>query len=104
MIHNFKQTTLIAFVKEHVSPGSTVHTDGLKGFEDLQAAGVKHRRRTQPLRSALRRGATSVVPLAAPRFSIVNRPASATIWQCIRETVGSRSFVVVVSPRPITSF
>jgi transposase-like protein len=64
VIPNFKQTTMIAFVKDHVSPGATVHTDGLKGFEDLQAAGVKHIRRTQPLRSALRKGATSVVPLA----------------------------------------
>jgi transposase-like protein len=64
VIPNFKQTTMIDFVKHHVSPGSTVHTDGLKGFEDLQTAGVKHVRRTQPLRSALRKGAASVVPLA----------------------------------------
>ena len=64
VIPNFKQTTMIAFVKQHVSPGSTVHTDGLKGFEDVKAAGVTHVRRTQPLRSALRRGATSAVPLA----------------------------------------
>src|ERR1700674_4651384 len=45
VISDFKQTTMIAFVKQHVSPGSTVHTDGLKGFEDVQAAGVKHLRR-----------------------------------------------------------
>jgi len=64
VIHNFKQTTMIAFVKEHVSPGATVHTDGLKGFEDLKAAGVTHIRRPQPIRSALRGGAASVVPLA----------------------------------------
>jgi len=64
VIPNFKQTTMIDFVKQHVSPGSTVHPDGLKGFEDLQAAGVQHVRRTQPLRSALRKGAASVVPLA----------------------------------------
>src|SRR5438477_8975658 len=35
VIPNFKQTTMIAFVKQHVHPGSTVHTDGLKGFEEL---------------------------------------------------------------------
>ena len=64
VIPNFKQTTMIDFVKQQVRPGATVSTDGLKGFEDLQAAGVKHVRRTQPLRSALRRGAASVVPLA----------------------------------------
>jgi transposase-like protein len=64
VIPNFKQTTMIEFVKHHLSPGSTVVTDGLKGFEDLQAAGVRHVRRTQPRPSALRKGAASVVPLA----------------------------------------
>jgi transposase-like protein len=64
VIPNFKQTTMIDVVRQHVSLQSTVHTDGLKGFEDLQAAGVKQVRSTQPLRSALRQGAASVVPLA----------------------------------------
>jgi transposase-like protein len=64
VIPNFKQTTMMEFVKHHISPGSTVVTDGLKGFEDLQAAGVRHVRRTQPRPSALRKGAASVVPLA----------------------------------------
>ena len=64
VIPNFKQPTMIDFVTQHVRPGSTVSTDGLKGFEDVQAAGVKHVRRTQPVRSARRRGAASVVPLA----------------------------------------
>jgi len=64
VIPNFKQTTMTGFVKAHLSPGSTVHTDGLKGFEDVKIADVRHRRRTQPIPTALRRGATSVVPLA----------------------------------------
>jgi transposase-like protein len=64
VIQNFKQTTMSEFVKHHVRPGSTVVTDGLKGFEDLQAAAVTHVRRTQPRPSALRQGAPSVVPLA----------------------------------------
>jgi transposase-like protein len=64
VIPNFKQTTMINFVKHHVAQGSTVATDGLKGFEDLRAAGVKHLRRTQPHPNALRKGAASVVPLA----------------------------------------
>lgn len=64
VVPDFKQTTMIEFVKRHVAPGSTVYTDGLKGFEDLHAAGVRHIPRTQPLRSALRKGAPSVVPLA----------------------------------------
>ena len=63
VIPNFKQTTMIDFVKQHISPGSTVHTDGLKGFEDLQAAGSgTFGVPTAP--SALRKGASSVVPLA----------------------------------------
>jgi transposase-like protein len=64
VISDFKQTTMIDFLKQHVSPGSTVHTDGLKSFTDLRAAGVRHVARTQPLRSALRKGTPSVVPLA----------------------------------------
>lgn len=64
VVPDFKQTTMLAFVKQHVAPGSTIYTDGLKGFEGLQAAGVRHIPRTQPIRSALRRGASSVVPLA----------------------------------------
>ncbi len=64
VIPDFKQTTMIDFVKKHVIPGSTVYTDGLKGFEDLKAAGVKHVARTQPLRSDLHKGVPSVVPLA----------------------------------------
>jgi hypothetical protein len=34
------QKTMIDFVKRHIIPGSTVYTDGLKGFEDLKAADV----------------------------------------------------------------
>ncbi len=64
VVRDFKKTTMIDFIKQHVTPGSTVYTDGLKGFEDLKAAGVKHVARTQPLRSDLRKGAPAVVPLA----------------------------------------
>ena len=42
MVSNFKQTTMRDFVKRHVKPGTTVYTDGLKGFEGLEAAGVSH--------------------------------------------------------------
>jgi integrase len=51
---------MIDFVKQDIIPGSTVYTDGLKGFEDLKTADVRHVARTQPLRSDLRRG----VPLS----------------------------------------
>src|SRR2546426_4239644 len=64
VVRDFKQTTMFEFVKQHVAPGSTVHSDGLKGFEGVQAAGVRHVARTQPIRSDLRKGVPSAVPLA----------------------------------------
>ncbi len=64
VIPDFKGNTIIAFLRENVSPGSTIYTDGLKSFSGLTEAGFKHIARTQPLRSALRKGAQSAVPLA----------------------------------------
>ena len=64
VIPDFKATTLTAFIKLHVTPGSTIYTDGLKQFTGLPVAGFKHVPRSQPLRGALRKGAQSVVPLA----------------------------------------
>ena len=64
VIPDFKGNTIIAFLHENVSSGSTIYTDGLKSFSGLTEAGFKHIARTQPLRSALRKGAQSAVPLA----------------------------------------
>jgi transposase-like protein len=64
VIPDFKKTTLGTFIKENVAPGSTIHTDGLKTFAGLPEAGFRHIARTQPLRSDLRKGAKSAVPLA----------------------------------------
>lgn len=64
VIPDFKSSTLIAFLKQNVAPGSTVYTDGLKSFTGLAEAGYKHVPRSQPLRTELRQGAKSVVPLA----------------------------------------
>jgi transposase-like protein len=64
VIPDFKGKTIISFLNRNVSPGSTIYTDGLKSFEGLTDAGFKHIARTQPLRSALRKGAKSAVPLA----------------------------------------
>ena len=64
VIPDFKGATLLAFLKQNVAPGSTVYTDGLKSFVGLKEAGYHHVPRTQPLRSALRKGAQSAVPLA----------------------------------------
>lgn len=64
VIPDVKATTLTAFLTQNVAPGSTVYTDGLKSFTGLGAVGLRHIPRTQPLRTALRQGATSAVPLA----------------------------------------
>lgn len=64
VIPDFKSTTLTAFLKQNLAPGTTVYTDGLKTFTGLHEAGFKHVPRSQPLRAELRKGATSVVPLA----------------------------------------
>jgi transposase-like protein len=64
VIPDFKATTLNAFIKQNVTPRSTVYTDGLKTFTGLRKAGFQDIARTQPLRIDLRKGAKSVVPLA----------------------------------------
>ena len=64
VIPDFQAKTIIPFLTQNVSPGSTIYTDGLKSFEGLQEAGFKHIARAQPLRSELRKGAKSAVPLA----------------------------------------
>jgi transposase-like protein len=61
---DFKGKTIISFLSQNISPGSTIYTDGLKSFDGLTNAGFKHIARTQPLRSELRKGAKSAVPLA----------------------------------------
>jgi transposase-like protein len=63
VLPDFRGNTMIGFLK-HVAPGSTIYTDGLKSFGGLEEAGFKHVPRTQPLRTEVRKGAKSVVPLA----------------------------------------
>jgi len=64
VIPDFKARTLSAFIQHNVAAGSTIYTDGLKSFTGLEQAGYKHIPRSQPLKTDLRKGATSVVPLA----------------------------------------
>lgn len=64
VIADFKTATLLAFLKEHVELGSSIYTDGLKSYAGLKEAGYQHIPRIQPLRTALRKGAKSAVPLA----------------------------------------
>src|SRR5208283_3166320 len=64
VIPDFKAATLTTFLKQNVAPGSTLYTDGLKSFTGLKEAGFQHVPRSQPLRTDLRKGVKSVVPLA----------------------------------------
>ena len=64
VIPDFRSKTILPFLHLNVSLGSTIYTDGLQSFEGLTEAGFKHIAGTQPLRSALRKGAKSAVPLA----------------------------------------
>ena len=36
VVPDFKQTTMVQFVRANVAPGSTVYTDGLKGWDGVQ--------------------------------------------------------------------
>jgi transposase-like protein len=64
VIPDFKASTILRFLSQNLAPSSTIYTDGLKSFTGLTEAGFKHVARIQPLRSELRKGAPSVVPLA----------------------------------------
>jgi transposase-like protein len=64
VIPDFRKATMTPFLTQNVDTGSTIYTDGLKSFAGLEEAGFKHIARTQPRRTALRKGAKSVVPLA----------------------------------------
>ena len=64
VIPDFKANTLIRFILQNISPGSTIYTDALKSFTSLDKAGYRHIARIQPLRTKLRKGVKSVVPFA----------------------------------------
>jgi transposase-like protein len=64
VIPDFAGATMRDFVTRNIAPGTTIHSDGLKSFEGLTAAGYKHVPRSQPPRLRLRQGAKSVVPVA----------------------------------------
>jgi len=64
VIPDFKAATIRSFLSQHVATGSSIYTDGLKSFSGLAEAGYRHVVRNQPLRSELRKGAKSFVPLA----------------------------------------
>lgn len=58
VISDFKRIT------QHIAPGATHYTDGLKTFTGLEEAGYTHLPSPQPQRTDLRKGTKSVVPLA----------------------------------------
>src|SRR5215472_7652315 len=64
VIPDFKANTILPILTRDIAAGSTIYTDGLKSFAGLTEAGFKHITRIQPLRSELRKGVKSAVPLA----------------------------------------
>ena len=64
VIPDFRKATITRFLTQNVATGLTIYTDGLKSFAGLEEVGFKHIPRTQPRSTELRKGATSVVPLA----------------------------------------
>lgn len=64
VIPDFRASTFKAFLAAHVAPGATLYTDGLTSFGAAAIDGYGHVPQTQPIRTALRRGVASVVPLA----------------------------------------
>ena len=62
VIPDFTAKTLKSFIKQNITLGSTIYTDGLKSFTGLE--GYHHVARSQPDRTDLRKGAESVVPVA----------------------------------------
>jgi len=64
VIQDFKGKTIISCLNQNLSPSSTIYTDGLKSFDGRPTPGSNLSHRTQPLRSELRKGAKSAVPLA----------------------------------------
>jgi transposase-like protein len=64
VLQDFTAATMTTIVKDNVAAGSTLYTDGLTAFAGLRAAGYRHVALKQPSPSALRKGASSVVPLA----------------------------------------
>ncbi len=64
VIPDFRASTFKAFLAAHVAPGATLHTDGLTSFGAAAIECYRHVPHTQPIRTELRRGVASVVPLA----------------------------------------
>src|SRR5207253_1768023 len=48
VISDFKATTIIPFLTQNVTPGSTIYTDGLKSFAGVSEADFKHAARNPP--------------------------------------------------------
>lgn len=81
VIPDFRRATITKFLAQNVATGSTIYTDGLKSFAGLEEAGFQHIPRTQPLRTELRKGEKSVVPLAD---RAIGKPAAMADWHVPR--------------------
>jgi transposase-like protein len=61
VIPDFRQATMTDFARRNIEPGSTIHTDKMRGFDGLTPAGYNHQPEKQ---GNIRKGASHVVPLA----------------------------------------
>jgi len=106
VIPDFKTTTLTAFIQQHVVPGSTIYTDGLKQFTGLPLAGFKHVARAQPLRGQLRKELVVEVQAGRrrgdrARMTRVNRLVTLAVARVarVRDVGRQRHLAVTLEPR-----
>jgi hypothetical protein len=86
-----------------------IYTDGLKSFSGLLEAGFKHVIRNQPLRSELRKGAKSAVPLADRAIGnlqqwLIGTYRGVSLRPNSRFTSTNSSFDATVVIRPLPHF
>ena len=100
VLPDLKEATVHAFVRQHVAPGSTLYTDAYKSFDRLSATGVRHVPRHQASRSAFRRGAVSVVPLADRAIGNLQQWLIGTYHGVSKGAAAGLPRRICVSPQP----
>lgn len=64
VIPDFSGATMLDFARRNIAMGATIYSDKLTGFAGFTKAGYVHVAGKQPLRTELRKGTRSAVPLA----------------------------------------
>jgi transposase-like protein len=64
VIPDFSGATMLDFARRNIATGATIYSDKLTGFAGFTKAGYGHVAGKQPLRTELRKGTRSAVPLA----------------------------------------